>query len=136
MSKHQNQGDPAQSLKGATLRRPPGRRHVLVSSTIVCAAIIALAAIGEIAWPWLSAAVSDEQSQSSDAQELQIGTIELQTGQDQCDLLKFDNATGRTISGRERCHSSVTLDAHGVPIPTGTVHRLDSISKSFLGDGR
>jgi hypothetical protein len=27
-------------------------------------------------------------------------------------------------------------DAHGIPVPVGTVRRLDSISKSFLGDNR
>jgi hypothetical protein len=133
MSKHQNHGGQPQSLKGASLRRPPGRRHVLIGSIIVCV-IVALAAIGEIAWPWLSTALSNEEIQSSDAQELQIGTIELQTGHDQCDLLKFDNGTGRTINASRRCHSDVTLDAQGRPVPVGTVHRLDSISRSFLGD--
>jgi hypothetical protein len=30
-----------------------------------------------------------------------------------------------------RCQEDVTLDAKGVPIPMGTVHTLNAISKSF-----
>jgi hypothetical protein len=41
----------------------------------------------------------------------------------------FDNQTGRMTQG-EPCEV-VPRDAQGVPIPVGTIHRLDSISKSF-----
>ncbi len=64
-----------------------------------------------------------------------MGTIEFQTDQNRCDLMKFDNDTGRTIAAPSNCQNNVTLDAHGIPVPTGTIHRLDSISKSFSGDG-
>jgi hypothetical protein len=43
----------------------------------------------------------------------------------------FDNHTGRmTLAGP--CRAPV-LDSNGVPVPSGTVHRLDTISKSFSG---
>jgi hypothetical protein len=95
--------------------------------------IIALGVTANTTLPWLANVISSKQPQPVDVQEMRIGTIEVQTGQDQCGLLKFDNETGRTINESKSCHGNVVLDAHGVPIPMGTVHRLDSISRSFLG---
>ena len=56
----------------------------------------------------------------------------MQTDENKCELMKFDNETGRTIENTARCRNDVTMDAHGAPVPVGTVHRLDAISKSFL----
>jgi hypothetical protein len=98
-------------------------------------AIVLLAVTTKITLPWISQAFSKSQMQPANSQEVRTGTIELQRDQGQCELLKFDNDTGRTIEDSKRCHSDVTLDAHGVPIPMETVHRLDSIIRSFLGDG-
>jgi hypothetical protein len=123
-------------LKGASLRRLHGRRQVLIRTTGIAAAIIALTVTANITMPWISAVGANGQMQSGDAQDRRVGTIEVQSGQDRCDLLKFDNATGRRINASMSCHSDVMLDARGVPVPMGTVHRLDSISKSFLGHGR
>jgi hypothetical protein len=50
-----------------------------------------------------------------------------------CEQLIFDNATGKTIENYSPCDSHVILDAHGVPIPQGTMHHLNAISKSFSG---
>lgn len=50
--------------------------------------------------------------------------------------MKFDNRTGRTIENERHCENTTTLDAQGIPVPEGTIHRLDSISKSFLGEKR
>ena len=47
-----------------------------------------------------------------------------------CSLQVFDNRKGRTARSQQPCDNS-TYDSNGVPIPTGTIHRLDAISKSF-----
>jgi hypothetical protein len=134
MIKNYNGGGQTQSLKGASRRRSSrGRRHVFVGSACVCAMITVLGVTANTTLPWLVNVISSKQPQPVDVQEMRIGTIEVQTGQEQCDVLKFDNDTGRTINESKSCHGNVALDAHGVPIPMGTVHRLDSISKSFLG---
>lgn len=134
MIKNYNRDGQAQRLKGASRRRSSrGRRHVFIGSACVCAVIIALGVTANTTLPWLANVISSEQPQPVDVQEMRIGTIEVQTAQDQCDLLKFDNDTGRTINEFKSCHGNVALDAHGVPVPAGTVHRLNSISKSFLG---
>jgi hypothetical protein len=134
MIKNYNRGDQTQRLKGASRRRSSrGRRHVFIGSACVCAMIMALGVTANTTLPWLANLLSSKQPRPVDVPETRIGTIEVQTGQDQCDLLKFDNDTGRTVNETKSCHSDVALDAQGIPVPTGTVHRLDSISKSFLG---
>jgi hypothetical protein len=134
MNNNHNRGRQTQGLKGASRRRSSReRRHVFVGSVCVCAMIVALGVTANTTLPWLANAISSKQRQPAEVQEMRIGTIEVQTGQDQCDVLKFDNDTGRTINESKSCHDNAALDAHGVPVPTGTVHRLDSISKSFLG---
>jgi hypothetical protein len=136
MSKNQDRGARIHPRKRQGTGRSGGRWLALVGSTCVCAAIIILAVMSKATLLWFSDAPSNIQMQSGEPRDVRIGTVELQTGQGQCDLLKFDNDTGRTIEGSKRCHSGVPLDANGLPVPMGTVHRLGSIRKSFLGDGR
>jgi hypothetical protein len=59
------------------------------------------------------------------------GKIVLQGGSGQCKQMKFDNQNGRISDGATPCDDQIALDARGVPIPQGTIHRLDAISKSF-----
>ncbi|HUI11900.1 MAG TPA: hypothetical protein VL048_00360 [Xanthobacteraceae bacterium] len=124
----------APSLKGASLRRSGGRRPAIIGAICVGAAVT-LGLTANTTLSWISDVIADQQEQSAHAQDIQIGTVEVQNGQDRCELLKFDNSTGRTINAAVRCHSDEAVDDRGVPIPLGTVHRLDSISKSFLGNG-
>lgn len=65
----------------------------------------------------------------------QTGIIARQVGNQECVVARFDNATGRT-TGASGCTNGVVLDAHGVPVPVGTIHRLDAISKSFSGGAK
>jgi hypothetical protein len=44
----------------------------------------------------------------------------------------FANQTGRVIRVSEPC-GEPALDGSGVPTSSGTIHRLDKISKSFSG---
>jgi hypothetical protein len=49
-----------------------------------------------------------------------------------CAQQVFDNQTGRMTSTPQPCPPMV-YDSNGFPVPIGTIHRLDSISKSFPG---
>jgi hypothetical protein len=49
-----------------------------------------------------------------------------------CFQQEFDNKTGRIIRLQEPCET-VARDNNGVPIPVGTIHRLDAVSKAFSG---
>jgi hypothetical protein len=42
----------------------------------------------------------------------------------------FDNQTGRMTRSQRPCETTAH-DSNGVPIPLGTIHRLDAINKSF-----
>jgi hypothetical protein len=49
-----------------------------------------------------------------------------------CSQQVFDNQTGRMRQSQLPCDAT-TFDSNGVPVPVGTIHRLDAISKSFSG---
>jgi hypothetical protein len=49
-----------------------------------------------------------------------------------CKRLKFDDS-GRVFQDVVPCDQSGPRDARGQPVPVGTMHRLDAISKSFGG---
>jgi hypothetical protein len=49
-----------------------------------------------------------------------------------CRRRVLDNQTWRMTQSQQPC-GTTDRDSNGVPRPTGTIHRLDAISKSFLG---
>jgi hypothetical protein len=49
-----------------------------------------------------------------------------------CSQQVFDNQTGRMRQSQLPCEAT-TFDSNGIPVPVGTIHRLDAISKSFSG---
>ncbi|GEM_PF-6054735 len=49
-----------------------------------------------------------------------------------CKRLRFDD-NGRAFQDVVPCDQSSIRDARGQPVPVGTIHRLDAISKSFSG---
>ncbi len=60
-------------------------------------------------------------------------TIVLNAGTRRCQQKSFNNQTGEISDQSSPCQHEVALDRKGVPIPTGTVRTIDSISKSFKG---
>ncbi len=61
------------------------------------------------------------------------GTLVLRTDGDYCERMKYDDA-GRVIEWSRPCaNADLERDENGRPRPTGTMHRLDAIAKSFLG---
>ena len=65
--------------------------------------------------------------------DAQTGRITKDFGGKDCSQEIFNNQTGRTIRSSKPCDATA-LDANGAPIPLGTIHRLDAISKSFPGN--
>ncbi len=63
--------------------------------------------------------------------ETHVGKIVLQAGTGKCKQIKFDNDNGGFAESSASCDEKIIFDKHGVPVPQGTVHRLDAISKSF-----
>jgi hypothetical protein len=58
-------------------------------------------------------------------------TIVLHSSTSGCQQRSFNNQTGQISDQTSSCHNDVVLDAKGMPVPTGTIHTLNSISKSF-----
>jgi hypothetical protein len=67
----------------------------------------------------------------SGAEANSVGNIVLHPGTTGCQSMTFNNQTGQVSGAPTSCRDGIVLDANGVPIPMGTVHTLNSISKSF-----
>lgn len=99
------------------------REHVYA----IVISILLLAVIASLA-PYMG----NHSPPESKPEDLHQGKIILRGDDDQCMQAKFDNDSGKIGKGFSPC-GKVELDEHGVPVPQGTVRRLDSISKSFSG---
>jgi hypothetical protein len=62
--------------------------------------------------------------------DLRTAKVMNDTGADGCSQQTFDNQTWRMSKSKQPC-DPVERDANGVAVPTGTIHRLDAIGKSF-----
>jgi hypothetical protein len=80
-----------------------------------------------------SQASSEESAQISDPKETHAGKIILKPNTGECEQMKFDNDSGRVTGDVRTCDSEIVLDSHGVPVPMGTIHRLNAIGDSFRG---
>jgi hypothetical protein len=58
--------------------------------------------------------------------------ITTESGGKGCSQQTFDNQTGHMTRSQQPCEATA-YDSNGVPIPLGTIQRLDAISKSFSG---
>lgn len=65
------------------------------------------------------------------SESVQTGTI-AESDREFCKRLRFDE-TGRAFQDVVPCDGDTVRDARGQPVPQGTMHRLDAISKSFAG---
>lgn len=106
-------------------------RYMLMISFCICAVVITIAVMSGTSFFSFLKFRSGDDIRSVSSVEVPVGRIVVQTDTEQCELMTFNNDTGHTTTSAGPCRSIVDLDAHGVPIPKGTIHRLDSISKSF-----
>jgi hypothetical protein len=88
-------------------------------------AVVAVLAIG------FSTASAPVENGASHADPNGVATIVLHSSTSGCQQRSFNNQTGRISDQTSSCQNDVVLDTKGVPIPTGTIHTLNSISKSF-----
>jgi hypothetical protein len=116
---------------GRRARHKDDRRRAFI---VVLGSIFALGIIGLIGSQPLMQVMSRpsaEKANAKSAEEHRIGRMVIDTGSSSgCRQGTFDNQTGRMTPASEQCAADV-LDKNGVPVPQGTVNRLNSISKSF-----
>lgn len=121
-------------------REPPpsrlSRRPVRYAIGVTCSVIAAIIAVAIATDPLKLLqflARPDRSAQAASTEEQRTGRIVLQIDPNQCRQMKFDNVTGQIGTTSAPCES--VLDSRGMPVPLGTLHRLDAISKSFAHRG-
>jgi hypothetical protein len=77
-----------------------------------------------------STAAIEKGNASTFAQD-RTASIVLNQGSKNCQHKLFDNQSGRFSDATTPCPPDVPLDANGNPVPKGTLHTLNEISKSF-----
>lgn len=109
------------------------RRHAVLLSFFWVLVLILFAAMVKYTVYYLgSHNTSGGSTAISTVNEQRLGRITIERGDRKCEHLEFDNDTGQIISSSKPCVAEVASD-NGVPVPLGTMHRLDAISKSFSG---
>jgi hypothetical protein len=78
----------------------------------------------------ISTTVIEKGNASAFAQD-RTASIVLNQGSKNCRHKLFDNQTGRFTDATTPCPPEIPLDAKGHPVPMGTVHTMNEISKSF-----
>jgi len=89
-------------------------------------AVVAVLAIG-----FNTAPAPVVENGTSHAEPNSVATIVQHSSTSGCQQRSFNNQTGQISDQTSPCHNDVVLDAKGMPMPTGTIHTLNSISKSF-----
>jgi hypothetical protein len=115
-------------------RRTSERRPLLVVGVVVFFALsVSVLAVMANSLPFtIWGRSSGERIKDGESQAYSAKLVrETETGE-RCSNRAFDNRTGRLIETSERCEKTV-VDDKGLPVPVGTVRRLDAINKSFYG---
>ena len=133
----QSQLPKAQSTQGAKpeLMRKVAtskKRGRLAKMTLgVLAVGVSIAIVAVLAIGFSTAPTPVVENGASHSEPNSVATIVLHSSTSGCQQRAFNNQTGQISEQTSPCHNDVVLDAKGMPIPTGTIHTLNSISKSF-----
>ena len=119
---------PAKAVASA----PTRQRRVIVVSIGVLVLLTAGAAVALTMGAQHSSA-PPAAARASQGNEFDVGTARITNDLNgKCATGAFDNKTGRITQSDQPC-AEIPRDSNGVPIPVGTIHRLDAISKAFSG---
>ena len=119
---------PAQMRKAGA-----GQRHGRLAK--MCFGVVAvgvlITAVAMVAMVFIPLPPPKVEKVESRSEPNSVGTIVLHSGSSGCQEKSFNNQTGQISDRSSQCPSDVVLDARGMPVPIGTLHTLNSISKSF-----
>jgi hypothetical protein len=107
------------------------RRRLAKMSLGVFAVGASIAVVAVLAIGFNTASAPVVENGTSHAEPNRVATIVQHSGTSGCQQRSFNNQTGQISDQTSPCHNDVVLDAKGMPMPTGTIHTLNSISKSF-----
>jgi hypothetical protein len=119
--------------RSAAHRKQEHRRALTISCGILSLAVLCTIVVIETQPP-MSAQSLQSPRTASEMHDLAVQTGKITNASDAngCFQQQFDNMTGRMTRSQEPCET-FARDGNGVPIPVGTIHRLDAISRSFSG---
>lgn len=112
---------------GASQKR--GRLAKMSLGVLAVGGLIAVVVVFAIGFGTAPAPVAE--NGASRAEPNGVGSIVLHSSASGCQQRSFNNQTGQISDQTTPCSNDVVLDARGMPMPTGTIHTLNSISKSF-----
>jgi hypothetical protein len=123
----------AQGAKVAHMRKAGvgQKRRRLAKMSLGVFAVGASIAVAAVLAIGFSTAPAPVENGASHADPNGAATIVLHSSTSGCQQRSFNNQTGQISDQTSPCHNDVVLDAKGMPMPTGTIHTLNSISKSF-----
>jgi len=124
----------AQGAKPAQLRKAGAgqkRRRLAKMSLGVFAVGASIAVVAALAIGFSTVPAPLVENGASHADPNSVATIVLRSGASGCQQKSFNNQTGQISDQTSQCYNDITLDAKGMPVPTGTIHTLNSISNSF-----
>jgi hypothetical protein len=116
-------------MRKAAASQKRGRLAKMSLGVFAIGASIAVVAVFAIGFSTAPAPVVE--NGASHADPASVATIVLHSSTSGCQQRSFNNQTGQISDQTSPCHNDVVLDAKGLPVPTGTIHTLNSISKSF-----
>jgi hypothetical protein len=121
-------------FRPAAQRTQERRRALILGCAILLPATLYLLAVIATKSPILMSVPSSQLPQTAIETHDFEQTARITNASDAngCFQQQFDNKTGRMTRLQEPCET-VVRDAYGVPMPVGTIHRMDAISKAFSG---
>jgi len=124
----------AQGAKAAHMRKAGAsqkRKRLAKMSLGVFSVGASIAVVAVLAIGFSNAPAPVVENGASHADPNTVATIVLHSSTAGCQQRSFNNQTGQISDQTSQCHNDVVLDAKGMPVPTGTIHTLNSISNSF-----
>jgi len=118
----------ARALQGTALER---RRIVIVSAGLFV--VLGTAIVVSLTTTLPSALIQRTPLGPRDTFgiEERSGAIVLPATNNKCRQIAFNNDTGRMVESSKPCEKKPALDDKGVPVPEGTMRRMDSIRQGF-----
>jgi len=119
--------------RSAVRRTTVSRRAVIIGYGMLLAAALTVVVVIAAESPiWLHATKPSQSAGAIPDIDLRTAKITRDSNGTECWQTIFDNQTGRMTRSRQPCETTA-YDGNGAPVPLGTIHRLDAISKSFSG---
>jgi hypothetical protein len=120
-------------LRSSTRVKQDRRRALMISCGMLLVGAVAIVGMIAAKTPKaMQASNSPATAQGGPDGDLRTAKITKASDGNGCSQEIFDNQTGRMNRLQQPCEATV-YDSHGAPVPVGTIHRLEAISKSFAG---